>query len=116
MAAIAAPADLEIRAAAPTATFPKLLHPTSRVEEVSTGNPSPLIISTEGKRLHPRGDSAPAESPVSSTSNRENHAAMGSEPVSGHTRIPRTPACRHRSPRAPDPPGSPGTMFPPEKG
>jgi hypothetical protein len=92
VAAIAPTTDLEIRAAARAATVPKLLHPTSRAEEVSTGDPSPIIIPSETKRLHPRGDSVAAESPVSSTSDRESQAATSPEPVSGRARIPRTPA------------------------
>jgi len=96
VAAIAAPADVEVRAASRTAPRPKLLHPTPPAEEVSTGDPSRIIISSETKRLHPRGASEAAEAPVSSTGRNERQAADRQEPVSGLPGSRATP----RSPRS----------------
>ncbi len=81
--AIAASTDVEVRAASRTAPCPKLLHPTLPAEEVSTGDLSRNIISSETKRLHPRGASAATGAPVSSTSEREPQPRAGLEPVSG---------------------------------
>ncbi|MCM2334574.1 MAG: lytic transglycosylase domain-containing protein, partial [Anaeromyxobacteraceae bacterium] len=92
MAPITRPADLEFSAAAPAAPVPKLLHPTSRAEEVSTGDLSRIIISTETKRLHPRGDPAATGSPVSFHQPTERQAAQQGSPGSSHGRNPRPPA------------------------
>jgi len=92
VAPIAPAADVKV-VVAPAATLPpKLLHPTPRAEEVSTGDPSPIIISSETKRLHPRGDSAATGSPVSSTSSEDPRPVPATQPVPGPAQIPRHPA------------------------
>lgn len=89
--AIAGTADLELRAAARTQALPKLLHPTPRAEEVSTGGLAEIIISAETKRLHPRGGPAATGSPVSSTRSADPRPEPAARPVSGG-QIPRYPA------------------------
>jgi len=92
VAPIAQAADVKVVVAPAAAPPPKLLHPTPRVEVVSTGDPSPIIISSETKRLHPRGDSAAAGSPVSSTSSEDPRPVPATQPVSGPAQIPCHPA------------------------
>lgn len=48
--AIARATDLELRAAARTTALPKLVHPTPRADEVSTGGLARIIIPGETKR------------------------------------------------------------------
>jgi hypothetical protein len=83
MAPIAPTADVKVVAAPAASPPPKLLHPTPRAEEVSTGDPRPIIISSETKRLHPRGDSAATGSPVSSTGGDDPRPVPATRPVSG---------------------------------
>jgi hypothetical protein len=83
--------DLELRAAARTTAHPKLVHPTPRADEVSTGGLAEIIIPCETKRFHPRGDSAATESPVSSTSSDDPRPDLPHRPVSGG-QIPLYPA------------------------
>lgn len=48
--AIAAATNLKVRAAAQTTAHPKLVHPTPRADEVSTGGLAEIIIPGETKR------------------------------------------------------------------
>jgi len=89
---ITRPADLKSRAATPTWPVSKLFHPSPPAEEVSTGGPTAIIISSETKRLHPRGGPAATGPPVSSSGTLQPQAAQTGPPVSCHGRIPRTSA------------------------
>ena len=86
---IAPTADVKVVSAPAASPPPKLLHPTPRAEEPSTGDPSPITISSETKRLHPRGDSAATGSPVSSTGGDDPRPVRATRPVSGLAEIPR---------------------------
>lgn len=89
--AIAGTANLELRAAARTTALSKLVHPTPRADEVSTGGLAEIIISGETKRIHPRGGPAATGSPVSSTSSDDPRFEPATRPVFGG-KIPRYPA------------------------